>query len=326
MLTLEDNPIIIKKRIMKKIIKLIAIACFLPMAAGAQQDALVSQYMFNGLYLNPAYAGSHDYWTSTVSFRRQWVGFQGAPMTTIAAIDGPIKNKNMGLGMMLMNDQIGITKHNSAMFSYAYQIKTSETSKFALGVNAGFSQFSANFTNPDFVVWDKDQDVVFQNDLRSKILPRFGFGMYYFGKKYYAGLSIPTLFAYQKGMAFNFDVSKASFLKRHYLFTAGYVFETSKDIKIRPSVLLKYVNNAPLQADFNLSTVYKDMIWAGVSLRTGDAVAFILEYQANKHFRIGYSYDVTYSKLRNYSSGSHEIMLGIDFGKDLIKVKTPRYF
>ena len=282
--------------------------------------------MFNGLYLNPAYAGSHDYWTSTLSFRSQWVGFDGAPQTTIAAVDGPIPDKNMGLGLVLMHDRIGISRQNTAIANYSYQIKTSATSKLALGVNAGFSQFSAQFSDPDFTVWDKEEDVVFNNDLRSKILPRFGVGMYYFGKKHYIGLSVPTLFAYQKGMDFNFDVSRATFLRRHYMLTAGYVFETSKDIKIKPSVLLKYVQNAPLEADINLSTVYKDMFWVGASYRTGDAVSIILEYQTNTHFRIGYAYDITFSKLRNYSSGSHEIMIGYDFGKDLIKVKTPRYF
>lgn len=307
---------------MKKIIYLIAAIAFLPGLANAQQDPMMSQYMFNGLYLNPAYAGSHDYWSSTLSFRKQWVGFEGAPSTVIGAVDGPIKNKNMGLGLVMMHDEIGVTKQNTAVLNYAYQLKLKGTSKIALGINAGMSQFSAKLT--DLTVWD--QDVVFQNDLSSKVIPRVGVGAYYFGKKHYVGVSVPTLFAYQKGMDFNFDLSKASFLRRHYLMTAGYVFETSKDIKIKPSVLLKYVTNAPLEADFNLSTVYKDTYWAGISFRSGDAVALILEYQANNRFRVGYSYDVTFSKLRNYSAGSHEIMIGIDFGKEQMKVKTPRYF
>jgi type IX secretion system PorP/SprF family membrane protein len=221
-----------------------------------------------------------------------------------------------------MHDQIGVTKQNTAILNYSYQIRTGEKSKLALGINAGVSQFSAKLTS--LTVWDEDQ--VFQNDLTSKMLPRFGVGLYHFSKKHYVGFSIPTLFAYQKGMDLNFDLSRATFLRRHYLLTAGYVFDTSKDLKIKPSILLKYVQNAPLEADINLSAVYKDMFWVGASYRTGDAVAVILEYQANSFFRIGYAYDITFSKLRNYSGGSHEIMIGMDFGKDLIKVKTPRYF
>jgi type IX secretion system PorP/SprF family membrane protein len=307
---------------MKKLIIILTGITF-AFGAKAQQDPMVSQYMFNGLYLNPAYAGSHDYWTSTLSFRDQWVGFDGAPFTGIAAVDGPIKTKNMGLGMILMHDRIGVTKQNTAMFNYAYELKTSATSKLAFGINAGISQFSANLTQ--LLIWDT-QDQVFQNDLTSKILPRMGLGMYYFGEKHYIGLSVPTLIAYQKGMDFSIDLSKSSFLRRHYLLTAGYVFDTDKDIKIKPSVLLKYVNNAPLEADINLSTVYKNTYWVGLSYRTNDAVVVLLEYQTNSHFRIGYAYDVTVSKLRHYSQGSHEIMIGIDLGKEMIKQKTPRYF
>jgi type IX secretion system PorP/SprF family membrane protein len=307
---------------MKKIILIFTAIALCLSNASAQQDPMVSQYMFNGLYLNPAYAGSHDYWSSTLSYRNQWVGLEGAPETAIAAVDGRIADKNMGLGLILLHDKIGVTRQNTAIINYSYQIKTGAKSKLALGINAGVSQFSAKLT--DLTVWD--QDNVFQNDLTSQLLPRFGVGVYHYGKNHYVGLSIPTLFAYQKDMNFNFDLSRSSFLRRHYLLTAGYVFETSKDIKIKPSILLKYVQNAPLQADLNLSAVYKDMYWIGVSYRTYDALAIILEYQTNSYFRIGYAYDVTLSKLRNYSSGSHEIMIGIDFGKDLVKVKTPRYF
>lgn len=307
---------------MKKIILFTATIVLFSIKMSAQQDPLVSQYMFNGLYLNPAYAGSHEYWTSTLTYRNQWVGFDGAPATAIAAVDGPLPTKNMGLGMVLLHDQIGVTRQNTAILNYAYQIKTSETTKIALGVNAGISQFSAKLT--DLTVWDEDK--VFQNDLSSKILPRFGVGIYYYGKNHYVGFSIPTLFAYQKGMDFNFDLTKSSFLRRHYLLTGGYVFEASRDFKIKPSILLKYVQNAPLEADINLSTVYKDKIWFGASFRTYDAVALILEYQSNSYFRIGYAYDITVSKMRNYSQGSHEIMIGIDFGRSLVKVKTPRYF
>lgn len=307
---------------MKNLVLSIASIVLCSWNAHAQQDPMVSQYMFNGLYLNPAYAGSHDYWTSTLNYRNQWVGLDGAPQTMIGAIDGPIRNKNIGLGLILLHDQIGVTAQNTAIVNYAYQIKTSATTKLALGVNAGFSQFSARLT--DLTVWDKDQ--VFQNDITSKVLPRFGVGMYYYGKKHYIGFSIPTLFAYQKGMNFSLDLSRATFLRRHCLLTAGYVFGISRDIKLKPSVLIKYVENAPVQADFNLAMVYRDKFWIGASYRTSDAIAVILEYQTNEHFRVGYAYDITTSKLRNYSSGSHEIMIGWDFGKELVKVKSPRYF
>ncbi len=291
--------------------------------ATAQQDPMLSQYMFNGLFLNPAYAGSHKYWSSTITYRKQWVGMSGAPETAIAAVDGPIGAKNMGLGISFMYDKIGVSTHNKITANYAYQIRTSVNSKLALGVSASLSQFNGRLE--DLVVWDQG-DQVFSQNVNGKYIPSFGVGAYYFAERYYVGLSIPTLFAYQNDYNFNFDLSKASFLRRHYLLTGGYVFTCSPTVKIKPSVLLKYVAHAPLEADFNFSVYYKNMISAGVSYRTNDAVVFMVEYQANSFFRIGYAYDLTTTALSRYTSGTHEIMFGIDFGKDLVKVKTPRYF
>ena len=309
---------------MKRIYKLLLmlLLCF---NAQGQQDPMLTQYMFNGLYLNPAYAGSHKYWTSTLSYRTQWVGatFEGAPQTAIAAVDGPIPGKNMGLGIIAVHDEIGVTKTNSVMFNYAYQLKLNEnTSKLAFGINAGISQYNSRLV--DVLIWDLE-DEVYANNL-NKVLPRIGAGAYYFSDRHYLGISIPTLIAYEKGQKFSVDLSAASFLRRHYLLTGGIVLDAGENVKLKPSFLLKYVSNAPLEGDINFSALFKEQFWVGASYRTGDAAAIILEYQSNAFFRIGYSYDITVSKLRGYQNGSHEIMIGIDFGKDLVKVKTPRYF
>ncbi|MNJ97473.1 hypothetical protein D3C87_152230 [compost metagenome] len=289
----------------------------------AQQDPMLSQYMFNGLFLNPAYSGSHKYWSSTMTYRKQWVGMSGTPETAILAVDGPIGGRNMGLGVSFMYDKIGVSTHNKLSANYAYQIRTSATSKLAMGVSVSLSQFNGRLQ--DLLIWDQE-DQVFSENINGKYVPSFGVGVYHFGERHYIGISIPTLFAYQNDYNFNFDLSKASFLRRHYLLTGGYVFTCSPAVKIKPSVLLKYVAHAPLEADINFSVYYKDMISAGVSYRTRDAVVFLVEYQINSFFRIGYAYDITTTAVRKYSNGSHEIMLGIDFGRDLIKVKTPRYF
>lgn len=288
----------------------------------AQQDPMLSQYMFNGLFLNPAYAGSHKYWTSTMTYRKQWVAMSGSPETAILAVDGPIAAKNMGLGVSFMYDRIGVSTHNKITGNYAYQLRTSAKSKLAMGVSASLSQFNGRVE--DLLVWDEDE--VFSQNINGAYVPSFGAGVYHFGERHYVGVSIPTLFAYQSDYNFSFDLSKASFLRRHYLITGGYVFTASPQVKIKPFVLLKYVASAPLQGDVNLMVYYKNMIAAGVSYRTNDAMVFLVEYQANNYFRIGYAYDVTTTAIRNYSNGSHEIMIGIDFGRDLIKVKTPRYF
>lgn len=307
---------------MRKLIVII-ILIFVGLESFAQQDALVSQYMFNGLFLNPAYAGSHNYWTSSLSSRHQWVNFEGAPKTFIAAVDGPILAKNMGLGFILLNDQIGVSNQNAIIGNYAYQVKLKEGHKLAFGTSVGFSQFSARLN--DLTIWDEN-DAVFSENLVSNIIPRFGFGMYYFSENAYAGFSIPTLLAYEKGKEFNMDVSKASFLQRHYLLTGGLVFDLNEDLKLKPSTLIKYTPNAPVQMDLNLGLLYKDMFWVGSSYRSGDAMVVMVEYQTNLFFRIGYAYDITFSDIRKYSSGSHEIVIGIDFGKELVAKKTPRYF
>lgn len=309
---------------MKNLITIGAIILLFSGVARAQQDAMLTQYMFNGLYLNPAYAGSHEYWSSTVTYRTQWTGarFEGAPQTVVAAVDGPIRGKNMGLGFIISHDRIGVTRTTSFLANYAYQLKFKNKSKLALGLDLGVSQFDARLQ--DVTVWD-EQDVVYESNLM-KFVPRFGLGAYYFADKYYVGVSIPTLLAYEDGNNFSIDVSKASFLRRHYLLTGGVVLTVSDNVKLKPSALLKYVQNAPLEGDINLSAVFKDAFWVGATYRTNDAVAVLLEYQSNSYFRIGYSYDITVSGLRGYQNGSHEIMIGIDFGKDLKKIKTPRYF
>ena len=293
--------------------------------ANGQQDPMLTQYMFNGLYINPAYSGSHEYWSSSLTYRSQWVGAGSdfkAPETQVVAVDGPIAGKNMGLGAIFVHDEIGVTTMNSFLANYAYQLQLNSNSKLSFGLSAGVSQFTASLR--DVEIWD-EQDVVYANNTNI-LLPKFGFGMYYYSKKHYVGVSIPTLLAYQDDKDFSMDLSEASFLRRHYLLTAGVVLDVAENVKFKPSVLFKYVKNAPLEADLNFSAIFKETFWIGTSYRTGDAVAIIFEYQTNSYFRIGYSYDITLSDIRGYSNGSHEIMIGVDFGKDLVKVKTPRYF
>lgn len=307
-----------------KTLKLTIALLFMTNMSFAQQDPMFTQYMFNGLYINPAYAGSHEYWSSTLTYRNQWASadFKGAPKTVLASVDGPIRGKNMGLGFNLLHDELGVTKMNVIQVNYAYQLKFKNRSKLAFGINAGVAQYNSSLQ--DVLIWDT-QDQVYASNL-NKYIPRIGFGTYYFSDKYYIGISIPTLLAYEDGNSFSLDVSQSSFLRRHYVLTGGVVLPVSENVKFKPSALVKYVANAPLEADINFSAIFKDAFWVGASYRTNDAVGLILQYQTNSYFRVGYSYDITVSGLRNYQKGSHEIMIGVDFGKDLTKVKTPRYF
>lgn len=306
---------------MKKII-LISITLFLGISVKAQQDVMVSQYMFNGLFLNPAYSGSHKYFSSSLLHRSQWVGFTGAPQSSLIAIDGPLLNQKMGVGLIMSNDHIGVTDQTDIFGNYSYQLPLSK-GKLAFGIKAGVSRYYSKYNQLTY--WDQG-DQVFNSNTITKWLPKFGFGTYYYAEKWYAGISIPTLIAYDENKNFSLDVNKSSDIRRHYFLTAGYVYELNKLFKLKPSFLLKYIPAAPVEVDINLNLLYNDQFWFGVSYRTEDAVTVLIEYQTNYRFRVGYAYDFTTSKIRNYSSGSHEILIGYDFGKDLIKVKTPRFF
>lgn len=306
---------------MKRIIFITA-AILVSVFAKAQQDIMVSQYMFNGLLLNPAYAGSHKYYSSTLLHRSQWVGFDGAPKTAIVAVDGPLKNEKMGIGLIVTNDRIGVTEQTDIFGNYAYQLKLGD-GKLAFGIKAGVSRY--NYEYDKLTYWD-ETDQIFTSNRTSAWLPKFGCGAYYFSERWYAGVSVPTLVAYDPNNNFNFDVNKSTFIRRHYFATSGYVVDLNENFKLKPSLLLKYVPSAPAELDINLHLLYKEQFWFGVSVRTQDAITVMVEYQTNCRLRAGYAYDFTTSRLRHYSAGTHEIMIGYDFGKDIVKVKTPRYF
>ena len=306
---------------MKKTI-IILFAVILNITANAQQEPMVSQYMFNGLFLNPAYAGSHQYFSSSLLHRTQWVSFPGAPKTSLVAVDGLIPKKdNMGVGLIVAHDRIGATEQTDVYANYAYQLRLKK-GKLAFGLKAGVSNYI--FKSSGVTVWDANDEVF--TGRRSAWLPKFGFGTYYFCDNWYAGISIPTLMAYDANHDFSFDVNKGSFLNRHYYLYGGYVFKLNEKFKLKPSTLVKYLPAAPVEADINLNLLYNDQFWIGASYRSMDAVVFMVEYQTNTRFRVGYAFDFTTSKIRNYSTGTHEIMIGYDFGKDLVKVKTPRFF
>jgi type IX secretion system PorP/SprF family membrane protein len=304
---------------MKKLILSIG-TIFALLEAYSQQDPMVSQYMFNGLLLNPAYGGTHSYYNASFLYRSQWVNFDGAPETQVLAADGPFAKDKVGLGLVLSHDKIGVTEETDFFANYSYKINVGP-GKFSFGVKAGVSQYKANVTS--LVYWDEG-DEMFSNNVNNKVIPKFGYGMYYYTDRWYAGLSIPTLIAYQKGKKFSFDVEQSSYMRRHYYLNAGIVVDMGENFKIKPSFLVKYLPAAPVQTDINANVYYKEMISLGVSFRTGDAVVAMAEYIYDNRIKIGYSYDYTLSKIRDYSSGSHEIMLGYMFGGP--KKRTHSYF
>jgi type IX secretion system PorP/SprF family membrane protein len=309
---------------MKKLFTLIIVS--LSLTANAQQDLLVSQYMFNHLLLNPAYAGSHEYMMATLLYRKQWVDFKGAPETQVASLHGPLGLSQFGWGALISHDKIGVTDRTDAYLNAAYHLKVGEKMHLSMGLRAGGGYYS--YKNSDLTYWDEG-DPAFEGDRVSKFLPNVGAGLYLYSKKFYAGLSVPTILSYDPTKSLSLDVSGGDVVPhqvRHYFATVGTALELSQDVVMKPSVLVKYVDKAPVEVDINLNFLLASTVWVGASYRTGDSFVGILELQLSKKLRIGYSYDFTFTDIKDYSSGSHEIMLGYDFGYDIMKIKTPRYF
>ncbi|MGZ3903631.1 MAG: PorP/SprF family type IX secretion system membrane protein [Bacteroidia bacterium] len=281
--------------------------------AFAQHNAMFSQYMFNGLLINPAYAGSNEVLSATAADRIQWAGFNGAPKTLSFSIHSPLKNKKVNLGLTVINDQIGISTQNKINATYAYRIFFKRSS-LAFGLQGGMTMYTTD--------WNKIQTTI-PGDAHIASMPfsratfaESGFGIYYKSQKFFAGFSTPYLLTLGLG--------GEHFLYKPILFTTGYVFSISEDVKLKPSVLVKYIKNSPQEYDLNLNAYYKNL-GIGVSYRTNDAMVFLIQYNINMQLSAGYSYDLTTSKLHTFVRGSHEIMLKYEFGFK-VNPQSPRYF
>ena len=287
----------------------------------AQQDPHYSQYMFNGLLINPAYAGRFDFLSVDLLARWQWVGLKGAPQTYNLNAHLPTANLRHGFGISVFNDQIGISNTFTAKLSYAYKIPIGKTGNLSLGLNGAISHYRANIGELNAA--DAD-DVTIGQDISNVLLPNTGAGIYYHAEKWFAGFSVPRLIPneYSPIKGNDFDSRQ----QIHFLLTGGYIFTLSKQLKLKPSFLLKTALNAPTNVDINLHFLFKDWLWFGASYRTEDAIVAMMEVRIKKLFRIGYAYDFNYSRLRTSNTGSHELMLGFDFNVVKEGFESPRYF
>jgi type IX secretion system PorP/SprF family membrane protein len=308
---------------MKKILAIIALIGAAA-SATAQQEIMISQYMFNGLVLNPAYAGSHPYWSGTVLAREQWVQFDGRPRTQTLCLDGPLANRKFGVGLNFSNDQIGIVSQQELGLNFSAKIATGR-GNLAAGLRLTGALYSTNTGRNDFEAFDPNDPLYTENFL-NVFVPKVGFGLYYSERKWFVGLSVPTVAATRPEFGNN-PRPDERFFRSHWFLNAGYVFEANRAISIKPSVLLKYQGAAPLQADINCNVLFFQKFWLGLGYRTGSALVGMAEWNVTPQFRIGYAYDYTTNIINNYTNGSHEIMLGYDFGRDVdMKIKSPRYF
>jgi type IX secretion system PorP/SprF family membrane protein len=307
---------------MKKYIFLFVLLCTGGVSI-AQQELQVSQYMFNGMLLNPAYAGTHDYFSASLLHRSQWVNLDGAPSTQVFAIDGPIANKRMGVGLVVTNDQIGISSQLDVAANFAYHLPLGP-GDLSFGVKAGLAMYSADLG--DVTIWDNQDAVYSPNNIQNEMVTKFGFGTYYHTEKFYAGISIPVIYSLDDNILPEIS-SQDTYFTQHYYLNVGGVIDLGPALAFKPSTLVKFLPGAPIELDLNANFLLYERLWLGLGYRTQDAMIGMIEYNISPQLRIGYAYDYTLTDIQDYSAGSHEIMLGFDFGKDLsIKTRSPRYF
>jgi len=290
----------------------------------AQQDALFTQYMYTKLEFNPAYAGSHDALSIDLLGRFQWVGIEGAPKTLCLTAHSSMPENHLGLGLYVYMDQLGPTVDYNVMGTFAYRLLL-PNSKLCFGVSAGIKYYDIDWGLLD----PKDYgDPSLTDQVKNKVVPDVDFGIYYYTKNYYAGVSVKHLLQNQMVVSSSPPDGQSNFtrLLRTYYFIGGGSIPFSGNVRLMPSVLIKYVKNSPLQADLSARVRFLEIITLGASYRTGDALCLLLELFVYKGLSLGYSYDIWLNALKGNNQGSHEIRIGYDIDLFRTRMLTPRYF
>lgn len=297
------------------------IIMFVSFVSFAQQDAQFTQYMYNTININPAYAGSRGALSIFGLYRTQWVGLDGAPETSSFSANTPINNSNLGIGLSLINDKIGPTNENNFSLDLSYTVQTSADFKLSFGIKGTANLFNLDISklNPE------DQgDPQFQ-DLDNKFSPNVGAGVYWHSDKAYFGLSIPNFIETNRYDDNDIAIYKD---KINYYLIGGYVFDLDKYqyIKFKPAVLAKMVEGAPLQVDISANFMFVDKFVFGVAYRWSASLSAMAGFQITDGLYIGYGYDRETTNLNNYNSGSHEIFIRYEFIKKNNKITSPRFF
>jgi type IX secretion system PorP/SprF family membrane protein len=284
----------------------------------SQQDSQYTQYMYNTVNVNPAYAGSRETLSVFLLHRNQWVGLDGAPVTNNVSLNTPLGDSNFGIGFSIVNDKIGPTTENQISADLAYFIQISENYKLSLGMKGTANLFNLDVNKLN--IYDQN-DPQFQN-LNSEFTPNIGAGVYLFSDNTYFGVSVPNLFETK-----HFDDNEVAITreKMHYYVIGGHVFDISPNLKFKPAFLTKIVEGAPLQADITANFLINDKLTLGAAYRWSAAVSGLVGFQISESWFIGYGYDMETTKLSNYNSGSHEIFLRYELFNNS-RISSPRFF
>lgn len=284
----------------------------------SQQDSQYTQYMYNTININPAYAGSREVLSIFGLHRSQWIGLDGAPTTNAFSVNTPIGDTSFGVGLSFVNDRIGPANESAISADLSYFIQMSENYKLAFGLKGTGNLFSIDVNK---LTMQHQNDPQFQN-LDNDFSPNVGAGIYLYSDKFYAGLSVPNFFETKRYKDNSVSITQE---KLHYYFITGYVFDLNANLKMKPSVLVKAVEGAPLQADGSLNFLIYDKLTLGAAYRWDAAWSAMAGFQLSNSIFVGYGYDRETTRLQNYNSGSHEIFLRFELFNNS-KMLTPRFF
>lgn len=302
----------------------------MPGAIMAQDHPHYTMFMYNKLIYNPAYAGNKNMLSVNAAYRNQWTGIDGAPRNYSVAVDGPVGSymktfRPVALGLSLSNESVGVTDNTNIMAYYAYRIRLSKTI-LSFGVQAGASLYSANFSA---LSANQQGDAALMNNINNAFLPNAGVGVFWSGERFYAGVSVPNLIENYYDKETNALTNSRARQMRSYYASGGYIIPITEDFKLQPQVMVRYAGNdkfqQPVNADFNLSFVFFNRLMLGATYRTDNTIDGIAHLQVTKRINIGYSYGYATSQLEQFNNGTHEIVLGLDFVRDLNKYVNPRF-
>lgn len=285
----------------------------------SQQLPQFTQYMYNTISINPAYAGSRDGFSIVGLHRSQWADFEGAPETQTLSVHSPLENDKVGLGLSIINDNAGYENYTYAYGDFSYRLDLSKEVSLRLGLKAGMSSYRIEeelLLDPQVA-----NDPFFQDGL-NRWTPNFGVGFYLSSQNWYIGGSAPKLIDNN-----NNETNEYLALEQvHYYLTGGYVFDLNDNVKIRPTSIIKATKGAPLSVDFTAAAIFNEKFFLGASYRVEDAVGGFLDVQLFDGFRAGYAYEYPISDIRPYTSGSHEVLLIYEFRFKNTRYKSPRFF
>ena len=297
----------------------------------AQQEAQYTQFMHNKLVINPAYAGAREVPSLMALYRSQWTGFNGAPKSILFSFNSPLVDNRVGFGLTISNHSAGILESWYANMSYSYKIQLGKETNVRVALQGSIRQLRYDFNSPSINPLNRNDPSIVDNSLAEQYKGNFGLGFYLTHQQFYLGASVPHFF--KNVIGFNEDGTLTAEERPHVYVMGGATFSLNETIKLEPSFLTKYVSGAPFDLDFNLSLIFDDRIATGLSYRMGggalsfaESIDLTLFYKVTQDLGIGLAYDFTLSEIKDYTSGSFEVLLRYDIRKKAADMANPRFF